>query len=162
MLLLNDLRNVQEMKAPSSLDHNYKWLLFPYQDTDLMIMLIHEPERPQWQVTSNFGYGYLNVWENTPLEPIESISLSRAAGLYSEMMEEQNEEITPNGFANWVIANLSIRVKHRLFDVDIEEDSDYPFLKHFSKRDYEDQGLHALANTLSGYFHTLFSQSKAH
>lgn len=163
MLLLNDLRNVQEMKAPSSLDHNYKWLLFPYQGRDLLLMIIYEPAQPAFRIARSFGfYNEFVHPAETMLEPIESVSLSRAAEVYSQLMEEQDKDITPRGFADWVICNFSIRIKHKMLDIDIEDDSDYPFLKLFSREDYNDQGLHAVANALTSYFHTLFSQSKAH
>ena len=160
MLLLNDIRQVQEVKVPSTLDTNYKWVLMPYTDNDLMFMLIHEPPLPALN-----PWVSLNSWampQPKAIDPIEVISVSRAADIFSLEKAEELTEVSARHFAEWLVVMMTIRIKQRLLDVGIEDDNDYPFVKRFYRDDYTDQGLHAIANCITSDFYSLFSHSKVH
>lgn len=163
MLLLKDIRELDEVRFPSSINHSYKWCLLPYQSgndsNDLLLMLIREPIR----LPLPPKFGYYNNWDmpEVETETIECISLSRAGQLWSAEVGTDGTK-TVADFVTWIIAIMVVKIKNMLLEVDIEDEKIYPFARGFVDAHSQDQGLHAIANVLTNNFSQLYYFSNTH
>lgn len=166
MLLLNDTTKLQEVKYPSSLNRTYIWSLLPYHNgndsQDVLLMLVYHPPKTAFPVAYGFNLNWPMVGQSEAQpETIECISLSRAGRRWMEEIAPR-QDFTVGEFVQWLIACMVVRLKGRLLDVDIEDDALYPFLRGFVEAHSQDQGLHAIANTLTNTFGDFYSFSSTH